>query len=143
MVERRVVGNHDGAAAAAMLYRLANFAKELLEHFRFGPRLARRVVRIDADEAQRRRIHVGAGQRRYLVMQQLGARQAFAVVVQQNRGKFQNRVAAGVEAAGFQIDDNRQKTAKAVCNLGSFGHCSLHMSGYLTTPVRSPGRAAR
>ena len=27
-----------------------------------------------------------------------------------------------IETAGFQIDDDRQKTAKAVCNLGSFGH---------------------
>ena len=116
-VEKRIVAHQDRTLAAGVAdlpaHRLRNAAQRFL--LRYG--LAQRAVDPDAGDLERLGIDIRTVKGLYVNGDGFGNRQPAEIIhTDDTGGNLQQGVFLCVEAAGFDIDDDGQKTPEAICN---------------------------
>ena len=132
-IEAAVVANQNRALAAVGLQRLADATENISQGAFFTYCHAQRVIELDAGEIQCGLFDVGAGKR--LNTKEIGVvgeHEALFVHADGGRGNFQQGVGGAVETAGFNIDDYRQVTAKA---LGHGVSCTAAAAAFMFVVV--------
>ncbi len=116
-IEMGIVANQHGAFAAGGSQALADRSKQIAQCFALTNRLSERVVRLDAVELQCRFFNIGALKRLDMLHHDLaGHDPTVGVHLDDAHSKLQQGIGGGIEAASFDVDDNRLKAAKAMDN---------------------------
>jgi hypothetical protein len=112
-IKMRIVTDKYGAIAFPFTQFGAHIAKHALQCVAFGYRRAQRMMRIDSVDFQRSGFEVRVFKRNDVKTQCIAASQITLVIdIQEYRCNFQQRIGRGIEAAGFNIDYDRQEAAK-------------------------------
>lgn len=114
-IEMGVVPNQHGALAAGSAQALSDRSEQLAQGFTLADCLAERVVRLDAVELQRSFFDIGSLKRLDMLHHDHpGHEPTIRVHLDDAHGKLQQGIGGGVEAARFDVDDNRLKAAKTI-----------------------------
>ena len=149
-IEMRVVADQDRALAVVVAHRVAYVREDVVQRIVFGLGEPKRMMDVDAGHLERLRIDRGAIRRLDMRVDRASGHQAPVVVqIQRDRGDLQQCMATGFEAAGFDIDDDRQEAAEAAGHrnggkrrLG--GCCSFaHARKPSRAALRGPGTTGR
>jgi hypothetical protein len=113
-VESGVVADKYGALTTILTYSRTHSTENALQCVALVDCGAQRMIRIDAVYRKRRRFHICTFEWLDVITNGLATRQDSAIAeIHENGGDFQQRIRLAVESAGFHIDDDGQKTAKA------------------------------
>ena len=111
------MGHHNCALTAGALHLGSYSAKNRGHRVLFGYRTPYCTQRVDPGKFERCRLEVGAFKGLNIEKKLFSCVQsAFVIHADQDRCNLEQGIRLGIEATGFNIDDNGQKASEPVCD---------------------------